>query len=96
MAEHVLEIGLVCEVLKERVVSPAIVHTRSGESADVLQQRDPDHEACFAAGPPIDRAIVRSLIFDPVQVDLLSQADRFVLHTDDSGSRLVSQILEAG
>lgn len=78
-----LEELLTGEVLKIRVMDPALADAFVRQPVDVLEQQKPDHE------PGLDRrpapvAVERcDLVIDPVPIDLAPELHQLVLHVDD-------------
>ena len=81
--EVVLEELLAGEVLEIRVIDPALAHAFVGQSVNVLEQQQPDHEAGLDPRPALLAVERRDLAVDPVPIDLAGELHQLVLQVDD-------------
>jgi hypothetical protein len=81
--ERMLEELFAGEVLEIRVMDPALADPLIGQSVNVLEQQEPDHEAGLNPRPAVLAVERRDLPVDPVPVDLAGELNQFVLHIDD-------------
>src|SRR5262245_29555244 len=81
--EAVLEELLAGEVLEVGIVDPALADAFVGQSANVLEQQQPDHEAGLDAGSAVLAVQRGDLVVDPGPVDLAGKLHQLVLHIDD-------------
>src|SRR6204780_428292 len=81
--EGVLEKLLTSEELEIRVVDPALAHPLIGQSLNVLQPQQPNHEAGLDPRPAILAVERGDLAVDPVPIDLAGEQNQLVLHVDD-------------
>ena len=81
--ELVLEKLLPGEVLEIRVMHPALADTLVGQSVDVLEQQQPNHEPGLNPRPAFVAVERRDLAVDPLPVDLACELHQRVLGVDD-------------
>src|SRR4249919_1742247 len=81
--EGVLEKLFAGEELEIRVVDPALAHPFIGQSVNVLEQQQPDHEAGLDPRPAVLAVERRDLAVDPVPIDLAGKQNQLVLQVDD-------------
>lgn len=71
------------EVLEVRVLDPARADPFVRQILDVLEEKQPHHEAHWGAGAAMLAKQRGEFIIDPVPIDLPSQAHQLVLHVDN-------------
>src|SRR5262245_157089 len=71
------------EVLEIRVMHPALADTLVGQSVDVLEQQQPNHEPDLNPRPAFVAVERRDLAVDPLPFDLACKLHQLVLHVDD-------------
>jgi len=71
------------EVLKIRVMHPALAHAFVGQPVNVLEQQKSDHKAGRNPGPALVAIERRNLAVDPLPVDLAGELHQLVLQVDD-------------
>src|SRR6267142_1429200 len=81
--EGALEKLFAGEELEIRVVDPALAHPLIGQTVDMLEQQQPDHEAGLDPRPAVLAVERCDLAVDPVPIDLAGKQNQFVLHVDD-------------
>src|SRR6476469_5996562 len=79
----VLEKLLSGEVLEIRIMHPALADTLVGQSVDVLEQQQPDHESGLNSRPAFVAVERRDLAVDPLPFNLACKQHQLVLHVDD-------------
>ena len=79
----VLEKLLSGEVLEIRVMHPALADTLVGQSVDVLEQQQPNHEPGLNPRPALVAVERRELAVDPLPFDLARKQRQLVLHVDN-------------
>ena len=90
--EAVLEELFPGEILEIRVMHPALAHALIGQAVDVLEQRQPNHEAGLDPRPTFVAVERRNLAVDPRLVDLARELHQLMLHIDDLLERGPEQI----
>src|ERR1700748_533342 len=79
----VLEKLLSGEVLEIRIMHPALADTLVGQSVDVLEQLQPNHEPGLNSRPAFVAVERRDLAVDPLPFNLACKQHQRVLHVDD-------------
>src|SRR6476646_4338355 len=79
----VLEKLLSGEVLEIRIMHPALADTLVGQSVDVLEQQQPDHESGLNSRPAFVAVERRDLAVDPLPFNLACKQHQLVVHVDD-------------
>src|SRR6476469_6770170 len=70
-------------VLEIRIMHPALADTLVGQSVDVLEQQQPDHESGLNSRPAFVAVERRDLAVDPLPFNLACKQHQLVLHVDD-------------
>ena len=71
------------EILKIRIMDPALAYAFVGQAIDVFEQQQPDHEAGLDPRPTLVAVERRNLAVDPCPVELACELHQLVLHVDD-------------
>src|SRR5262245_16880067 len=79
----VLEELLASEVLEIGVIDPALAHLFVGQTKDVLEQHQSDHEAGRNPGPTLVAVERRDLLVEMLPIEPAGELDQLVLHVDD-------------
>src|SRR5437867_1113447 len=81
--EGVLEKLFAGEELEIRVVDPALAHSFIGQTVNLLEQQQPDHEAGLDPRSAVLAVERCDLAVDPVPIDLAGKQNQLVLQVDD-------------
>ncbi len=84
------------EVLEVRVLDPARADPFVRQILDVLEEKQPHHEARWGAGAAMPAKQRGEFIIDPVPIDLPSQAHQLVLHVDNLVEPQAEQVARTG
>src|SRR5262249_13004067 len=79
----VLEKLLAGEVLEIGVIDPALAHLFVGQTKDVLEQHQSDHEAGRNPRPALVAVERSDLLVEVLPIEPAGEFDQFVLHVDD-------------